>query len=121
MEVVNSQSARFARIFKETIIPSASNKPFVRTPKGSTQRKRVTELYHDEIEQMYAAVEKAKGGDDIPLPDSWAYTDVEPWLAALIQDLVQHRIKLGSDIFEQGADRYVLLLRRTLAPTIQWY
>lgn len=107
MEAANAKAAGFARIFKETIIPSVPGKPFPRTPKGSIKRKQTVDLYREEIEQMYAAVEKAKGGDDIPLPDSWARSHLEPWLASLIEQLVQHPVKSQNDLFEQGADRYV--------------
>lgn len=105
MEAANRQSAGFARIYKEAIIPASPTKPLPRTPKGSIQRKRAIELYEEEIEKMYSAIEKAKGSDDIVPPKSWTAEDLGPWLRASVEELLEHPVECDSDIFNQGADR----------------
>jgi hypothetical protein len=61
-------------------------------------------LYSNEIEALYAAVEKAESGDT-PLPDSWFQGDLEVWLTTLLGDLVGRPVSSDKDVFEQGADR----------------
>ncbi|KAF8320374.1 acetyl-CoA synthetase-like protein, partial [Clavulina sp. PMI_390] len=104
VEKVNAKSAGFAKIFKETIILSTSTKPFAKTPKGTVQRKRTEELYATEIEEMYAAIDKARGAEDGELPEAWTSAALRPWVLQIVEELVQHSIDPSKDLFDQGAD-----------------
>ena len=61
-------------------------------------------MYSNEIDALYAAVEKAQSGDT-PLPDSWEQGDLEVWLTTVLGNLVGRPVSPDKDVFEQGADR----------------
>lgn len=105
VETINHQSAGFARLFKEAIIPSTPQKPFPRTPKGTVQRKRAIELYEKEVEGMYSAIDKAQGGENISQPLAWTTECLVLWLGEVVQELLEHRIETHDDVFNQGGDR----------------
>ncbi|KAF8311712.1 acetyl-CoA synthetase-like protein [Clavulina sp. PMI_390] len=104
VEKVNTRSAGFAKIFKETIIPSVPSKPFAKTPKGTVQRKRTEDLYAAEIDETYAAIDEAKGEDNTPLPETWTSAALEPWILRVVEELLQHPVDPSKDFFDQGAD-----------------
>ncbi|KAF8312105.1 acetyl-CoA synthetase-like protein [Clavulina sp. PMI_390] len=104
VEAINGQSPTFARIFKETIIPSNPDKPFPRTPKGSVPSKKAEQLYTDEIEAMYSAIDEAKGSVTATLPESESQYALEMWLTQILEELMQSQVDPEKDLFDQGAD-----------------
>ncbi|KAF8320368.1 acetyl-CoA synthetase-like protein [Clavulina sp. PMI_390] len=112
VEKVNALSAGFAMVFKETIILSAPNKPFAKTPKGTVQRKRTEELYTAEIEDAYAKIEEAKGTNTASIPEAWTFDILEPWVLQVVEELVQRPVDPAKDMFDQGADSLTATLLR---------
>lgn len=105
VEAINHQSSSFARLFKEAVIPSSSQKPFPRTPKGTVQRKRAIELYEREIEDMYGAIDKAQGGENNIQPLAWTTEYLVSWVGDIVEELLERRIGNGEDVFNHGGDR----------------
>ncbi|KAF8295666.1 acetyl-CoA synthetase-like protein [Clavulina sp. PMI_390] len=113
IEKINAKTPTFARIYKETIIPSRHSKPFPRTPKGSIQRKQVEAVYEVEIQRMYAAIDEARGGEVVNLPKAWDRTSLEIWLVDMAKSLMQQpEIDISKDLFEQGADSLIATFLR---------
>lgn len=57
VQEANAQCETHARIARELLILTSSGKPFLRTGKGTIQRKMTVESYHDEIEHAYSVFE----------------------------------------------------------------
>jgi long-subunit acyl-CoA synthetase (AMP-forming) len=54
VEEANRDSPAFARIYKEMILVSSSDKPLPRTGKGNVQKKAALKLYEKEIDTLYS-------------------------------------------------------------------
>lgn len=105
IEAANHASPTFGRIYKEYILTTTPGKPLPRTPKGTVSHKSATKLYADEIEEIYATVERTTGDTGAP-PVSWTEDDLTAWIKDTIEQLLERSVKIDTDIFDQGADRY---------------
>ena len=52
IEEANKSSPAFSRIFKEMILIASKNKPMLRAPKGTVQRKATLSNYEGEINAL---------------------------------------------------------------------
>ncbi|KAL9583368.1 MAG: hypothetical protein Q9203_005113 [Teloschistes exilis] len=79
----NAQCETHARISRELLILTSSEKPFLRAGKGTIQRKMTVEFYHDEIEHAYNMFEALARPSELfepaikPVPASRNIIDVE--------------------------------------------
>ncbi|KAL8638538.1 MAG: hypothetical protein Q9228_004312 [Teloschistes exilis] len=79
----NAQCETHARISRELLILTSSEKPFLRAGKGTIQRKMTVEFYHDEIENAYNMFEALARPSELfepaikPVPASRNIIDVE--------------------------------------------
>ncbi|KAJ7731258.1 acetyl-CoA synthetase-like protein [Mycena metata] len=96
----------FARIYKEMILVTDSERPMARTPKQTVIKKATVALYQKDIEELYDTIEASgDAASDIEPPSSWTPRDLQPWLKTQAS-LVAGRDLRGdsSDLFEQGFD-----------------
>jgi thioester reductase-like protein len=106
IEEANKTSPAFSRIFKEMILVTNSEKPMLRTPKGTVMKKTTLNIYEKEIDALYDTVEaSAKATEDIEPPKSWSSSDLESWLVAHTADIHSGKtVDVEADLFEQGFD-----------------
>ncbi|KAI4521212.1 acetyl-CoA synthetase-like protein [Schizophyllum commune Loenen D] len=104
VEEANQSAPAYSRIFKELILVAHSDAPLPRTDKGTVVRKRALQLYNDEIEKLYEALEDQGGERDVAAPASWNAADVEGWLVKQIRDITGRDMDRAVDLFEQGFD-----------------
>ncbi|PCH35037.1 NAD(P)-binding protein [Wolfiporia cocos MD-104 SS10] len=105
VEEANHLAPTFSRIWKEMILVSDPERPFIRTAKGIIQRKKTLGLYQQDIEQLYQTVEESRDSHGVAPPPSWNASDIQAWLlehAAAISN--EKRPTVDHDLFDQGFD-----------------
>ncbi|KAI5884857.1 NAD(P)-binding protein [Schizophyllum commune H4-8] len=104
VEEANRNAPAYSRIFKELILVARPDTPLPRTDKGTVVRKRALQLYNDEIEKLYEALEDQGGEKDVAAPNSWDVSAVENWLSKQMRDITGREMDRAVDLFEQGFD-----------------
>jgi len=107
IEKANIDCPHHGRLVKELIVVAGVGKPFPRTAKDSKTRKGTVDLYHDEINEIYAAAEQAG-----PESDSDLVIDLEAPHEELRERLTQlitlttslDSLDERTDLFEAGVD-----------------
>ena len=89
------------------IIVASPSKPFAYTDKGSVKRQITLQLYDDEIESAYAAVENSSQTDIEP-PSNWDRESTHNFVKKVVIGVIGHEIHDGDDIFQHGGDRCAL-------------
>ncbi|KAJ7731262.1 acetyl-CoA synthetase-like protein [Mycena metata] len=106
IEEANETAPAFARIYKEMILVTDTERPMVRTPKQTVIKKATVALYQKDIEKLYDTIEASgDAASDVEPPSSWTPRDLQPWLKTQAS-LVAGRDLRGdsSDLFDQGFD-----------------
>ncbi|KAG2046459.1 hypothetical protein BDR06DRAFT_1037076 [Suillus hirtellus] len=99
IEEPNKEAPAFSRIFKEMILVTHSQKPMLRTGKGTIIKKATVKLYEEEINALYETV---KGSTRAGINTA---EDVEGWLkvhAAAVN--ADKEVDPDADLFTQGFD-----------------
>ncbi|KAJ7360820.1 putative aminoadipate reductase [Mycena albidolilacea] len=105
IEEANENAPAFARIYKEMILVTQSERPMLRAPKGTVIKKSTLALYKQEVEELYDTIEASgNAGSDIEPPASWSSQDLEPWLETHASLVADREIRSGHDLFDQGFD-----------------
>ncbi|KAL1743867.1 hypothetical protein HDZ31DRAFT_39949 [Schizophyllum fasciatum] len=106
IEQANRAAPAYSRIFKELILITRSGKPLPRTEKNTVMRKLALEVYKDEIDDIYATVERyAQSGEKgVRPPSAWSAPTVASWLAKHVRDISGDDMDRDADLFEQGFD-----------------
>lgn len=91
------------------ILISSPDKPFEYTLKGTARRHAVTKAYEPEIENLYEAV-ASSAQSDVPLPDTWSDESALSFVRSAVASVVQKALGDDDDLFQQGCDRFVVLL-----------
>ncbi|KAJ7715956.1 acetyl-CoA synthetase-like protein [Mycena metata] len=123
IEEANETAPAFARIYKEMILVTDSERPMARTPKQTVIKKATVALYQKDIEELYDTIEASgDAASDVEPPSSWTLRDLQPWLKTQASRLdfgeqrrnAKKHVKrhnknvkwlMGSlDLFEQGFD-----------------
>ncbi|KAJ7626112.1 acetyl-CoA synthetase-like protein [Roridomyces roridus] len=103
VDAANAIAPNFARVYKEMILPTSSDKPMVRAPKGTVSKKATIAMYEEEIEALYKSIDVNHTVDP---PPSWSQPDVEVWLESHVANLIGQgqdiNIRPTDDLFEQG-------------------
>ncbi|EGO20261.1 hypothetical protein SERLADRAFT_477663 [Serpula lacrymans var. lacrymans S7.9] len=106
VEEANRTAPAFSRIFKEMILVAHSDKPMLRTGKGTVMKKATVKAYEEDINNLYDTVEEStRAGNDVPLPKSWTEEELQGWLmahAAIVN--ADREVDPEADFFEQGFD-----------------
>ncbi|KAJ7715960.1 acetyl-CoA synthetase-like protein [Mycena metata] len=106
IEEANETAPAFARIYKEMILVTDSERPMARTPKQTVIKKATVALYQKDIEELYDTIEASgDAASDVEPPSSWTQRDLQSWLKTQAS-LVAGRDLRGdsADLFEQGFD-----------------
>ena len=124
IELANQNCPSYGRIMKDFILFTSSEKPVLRTGKGTVRRQMTLDLYQNEIDKLYEA---------IAIPDNPATTlmdgelkDVNNLRDSLYQIVVactwlNNKLTLEADFFELGLDslQVVALTRQVNAYLIE--
>ncbi|QRW09275.1 AMP binding enzyme [Ceratobasidium sp. AG-Ba] len=114
IEKANAISPTHARLDKSTIVFTRDDRPLPYTPKGTVPRSATMKLYGDDIDAMYASIEKEDDSDVIG-PSNWTEVNVAEWLKNYIEGLLGRNLDPKGDLFQQGLDSLTAtLLSRTL-------
>lgn len=68
-------------------------------------------IYHDD---SYAKVEATSTVDAVVPPMTWSEGDVVVWIQQQIEEMSGKAFTVGDDIFDQGMDRSVSSISRTV-------
>ena len=68
------------------------------------------DLYKEEIEAAYIAVEKSSQ-HDVPIPESWDVDHATAFVRALVTKLLEKEIQDDADLFQCGVDRLAKFVR----------
>ncbi|KAH7318820.1 hypothetical protein B0J17DRAFT_584211 [Rhizoctonia solani] len=106
IERANQTSPTHSRLEKGTVILVDPARPLPRTPKGTIPRSAALKLYTPNIEEMYLELEKDSGAvEGVEPPQSWTSTeDVEAWISRSVHDLLDRKVDVAGDLFQQGMD-----------------
>lgn len=103
VQEANRISPAHGHVMRNKVALASRDKPFATTPKGSTQRRLVTDSYKDEIEHLYALPDV----EEIPftLPPSPDF----PSIVEFVRNLVFHVSGVGpcaddADLYDVGLD-----------------
>ncbi|KAF9238231.1 putative nonribosomal peptide synthetase, partial [Melanogaster broomeanus] len=130
IEEANKAAPAFSRIFKEMILITGHDKPMLRTPKGTVQKKATVKAYQSEIDALYNAVEATfESPYGLAGPSAWTADVLEGWLTEHARAIGQgHNIDPSVDLFVQGFDslsvtylrnQLINALRKSQDPDIQ--
>ena len=86
------------------IIVSSPGKPFTYTAKNTVRRQAVVSDYADEIDSVYAVVQKSTQ-PHISLPEEWAQANVLKFVQTVVFEVLKRAVGDQDDIFEHGCDR----------------
>ncbi|KAF8547028.1 acetyl-CoA synthetase-like protein, partial [Imleria badia] len=102
VDEANKTAPAFSRIFKEMILITSPDKPLLRTPKGSIQKKATIKAYGAEIDALYNAAEATS---QFTGPSVWTAAILEGWLTERANAITHgHSINATTDLFAQGFD-----------------
>ncbi|KIJ62359.1 hypothetical protein HYDPIDRAFT_114895 [Hydnomerulius pinastri MD-312] len=106
IEEANKTSPAFSRIFKEMILITSIDKPMLRAPKGTVQRKATLKAYEPEIDALYNIVEASSlSPNGLAGPAEWTNAVLEGWLLEHASAISPgHHIDPTADLFAQGFD-----------------
>lgn len=88
------------------ILVASPSKPFEYTTKNTPRRNAVVELYEDEIESAYEAVEESSQ-IDVCVPQTWEEAECLWFARVSVERIMKLQIADDEDIFQAGCDRCV--------------
>ncbi|KAH7912486.1 acetyl-CoA synthetase-like protein [Hygrophoropsis aurantiaca] len=103
VQEMNSVASTYSRLFKEMIIVATPSKPFTFTPKGAPKRSAILKEYEDEINQLYADVERS-AQQDMELPTDWTLESILVFVRTAVNNVLPRLNGDGQDIFAHGCD-----------------
>lgn len=109
IERANQASPTHSRLDKSAILFVDPARPLPRTPKGTIPRSAAIKLYAQDIDRMYASLEKGSEVVNEVLPSkSWGdLAAVESWLSICVANILGRNVDVEGDLFQQGMDRLV--------------
>ncbi|QRV80473.1 acetyl-CoA synthetase-like protein [Ceratobasidium sp. AG-Ba] len=114
MEKANVTSPTHARLDKWAVVFTHPDRPLPHTPKGTVPRSAAIKLYREDIEAMYASIEKGEEVDTAG-PSDWTEEHVTKWMSDYVGGLLGRELNAEGDLFQQGLDSLTAtLLARTL-------
>ncbi|KAJ5805816.1 acetyl-CoA synthetase-like protein [Penicillium pulvis] len=118
----NDIAPTHSRIFKEMILIASREKPLPLTPKGTISRPRALELYANEIDAIYEAVESS-ANSGIALPRSISLESLSRYVQDLVTGVMRPdggELDVEKDIFLQGCDSLqATMIRNRLLATLR--
>ncbi len=89
------------------IVVTYPDKPLMLTDKHTVKRPPNISAYAEEIKTAYAALENS-ARQDVAFPTSWDVDSVREYVRELISKVMEKSVDDNDDIFQRGADRYIL-------------
>ncbi|KAJ5622949.1 acetyl-CoA synthetase-like protein [Penicillium lividum] len=118
----NDIAPTHSRIFKEMILIASRVKPLPLTPKGTISRPRALELYANEIDAIYEAVESS-ANSGIALPRLISLESLTRYVQDLVTGVMRPdggELDVEKDIFLQGCDSLqATMIRNRLLATLR--
>ncbi|KAJ3918426.1 acetyl-CoA synthetase-like protein [Lentinula edodes] len=108
----------YSRIYKETILISAPEKPLPRAAKGTILRKAAYQLYEKAINRIYEIIDTDANSSPVDPPTSWESPQVQQWLTHQLQGLCGVVLSPTIDFFEHGIDSLSATILRLRIVTI---
>ena len=89
---------------------TSPGRPFLYTPKGTTQRQKILIEYEKEIDALYAAVDESTH-TDIDAPENWTVPQTKVFVRTVIERVMKtgRSVSDDDDLFEHGLDRYGII------------
>ena len=88
------------------ILVASPSKHLELNAKGYPRRAPNLRRYLDEIEAVYAEVERS-AQSDVLSPDNWDLKEVRQFVKTVVEKVMQRAIADDADLFRSGCDRYV--------------
>lgn len=101
---MNDFAPQHSRLFKEMILVTSPDKPFMYTAKGSTRRGAILNQYEAEINSCYEEVERSATVDTPELKDFGAES-VRNFIRQVVTSVMDKQVPDDVDIFQSGCDR----------------
>lgn len=104
MERLNDYAPQHSRLFKEMILVTSPDKPFMYTAKGSTRRGVILNAYEAEIDACYEEVERS-ATVDTPELNSFDADSIQTFVRKVVTSVLDKQVADDVDIFQCGCDR----------------
>ena len=104
VERMNDYAPQHSRLFKEMILVTSPEKPFMYTAKGSTRRGAILNEYEAEIDACYQEVERS-ATVDTPDLDTLDADSVQNFVRQVVTTVMDKQVADDVDIFQSGCDR----------------
>jgi thioester reductase-like protein len=108
----NAETVAHGRIDRQFILISSPEKPFLRTGKGTVQRKGTADLYAQEIQQLYDTAERNPTNvEALRLDDATSEASLIDWIQQSFGSQQEPSQKLDPDVnfFSAGVDSLVVM------------
>lgn len=86
------------------ILVTSPYKPLELNAKGYPRRAPNLKRYLDEIESIYAEVERS-AQSDILSPTTWSLREIRKFVKTVVEKVMQRAVPDDSDLFRSGCDR----------------
>ncbi|TFK36289.1 hypothetical protein BDQ12DRAFT_634344 [Crucibulum laeve] len=104
VEKANANSPSHSQIWKEMLLITSPGKDLPRTDKGSVRRKNALQLYAEEIDNLYLAVESLSSKNIVALPAELTADELTPFFEQLIEEAMGRPLAADDDVFGAGMD-----------------
>ncbi|TFY63805.1 hypothetical protein EVG20_g6168 [Dentipellis fragilis] len=119
VEKMNAYAPQHSRVFKEMILVSSRDKPFVYTAKGAPRRQPLLNAYDEEIKALYKSVDES-AQTDIPPPVAWDFARSVKYVRDVVQKVLEKEIADNDDFFQHGCDSLqATWIRNTILRTMR--
>ena len=90
---------------------TSPGRPFLYTPKGTTQRQKILIEYEKEIDALYAAVDESTH-TDIDAPMNWSIPQTKVFVRTVTERVMKTRGSIYDDyvLFERDLDRCIIII-----------
>ena len=89
------------------ILVTTPAKPLELNAKGYPRRAPNLKRYLDEIDAIYAEVERS-AQSDVPSPVNWDRTSTRRFAKMVVEKVMQRSVSDDADLFRSGCDRYAM-------------
>jgi aryl carrier-like protein len=105
VQQANETVPKYGRVSKNKIRLASPDKPFLVTPKGTTQRRAITSDYQEEIEALYEAAKANEAADVPPLPETLNLASTRDYVRNMVVGILsQPDIADDDDFYSAGLD-----------------
>ncbi|KAJ7667223.1 hypothetical protein B0H17DRAFT_990381 [Mycena rosella] len=103
VEEANRFAPTHSRIFKEMMLIASPSKPIELTPKGTPRRQAMIDLYENEIQEVYAAVDESSQ-THLTAPEDYDPSSSLEFVRSIVAEVMVEMPGDDEDIFQHGCD-----------------